>query len=130
MANNRKYYGIRFPFTAKDDENFFVDADYNPYAEIKNDLIHLLFTPVGQKLRDPNFGTKLIQYIFEPNDSETYSDIKNEMQEVIKKYFRGITLSELVVLKDDNEVHGGKVTLNYEINEGSYITFDSITTTI
>ena len=25
MTNNKKYYGIRLPFTAKDDENFFID---------------------------------------------------------------------------------------------------------
>ena len=130
MANNRKYLGIRFPFTAKDSEAFFVVADYNPYVEIKSDLTHLLFTPKGQRLRNPSFGTRLLEYIFEPNDSKTYTDIKIEMQEAMKKYFPGVTLLELSVSKDTEIIHGAKIDLKYEIDEGSYKTFDSITITI
>src|ERR1035437_6163698 len=126
MANNRNYLGIRFPFTAKDSEAFFIDADYNPYAEIKSDLIHLLFTPKGQRLRNPSFGTKLLSYVFEPNDSITYVDIKLEMQEVVKKYFPGLTILDLTVIKSTTEVYGANVELKYEIDEGSFKTFDSI----
>ena len=126
MANNRKYLGIRFPMTAKDSEAFFIDADYNPYAEIKSDLTHLLFTSKGQRLRNPSFGTKLLEYIFEPSDSQSYVDIKNEIQEVMKNYFPGIKLLELNVTKNTNDVYGVTVDLKYEIDEGSYKTFDSI----
>lgn len=130
MANNRKYYGLRLPFTAKDDEKFYVDMEYNPYAEIKSDLLHLLFTPIGQRLRNPSFGTRLIEYIFEPNDDKTYTDIKIELQEIIKKYFPGITLLELTVIESKDDIHGTVVTIKYQIDEGSYITFDSITITL
>lgn len=126
MANNRKYLGIRFPFTSKDSEGFYVDMDYNPYTEIKSDLIHLLFTPKGQRLRNPSFGTRLIEFIFEPNDDKTYTDIKIEMQEIINKYFYGLKILELNVSKNDQEMHGANVELKYEIDEGAYKTFDSI----
>lgn len=126
MANNRKYLGLRFPFTTKDDEKFFVDMDYNPYAEIKSDLTHLLFTPVGQRLRDPSFGTRLINYVFEPNDSVTYTDIKIEMQEIMKKYFPGVILTDLTVTKNTDGTHGANVQMRYQIDEGDYTTFDSI----
>lgn len=130
MANNRKYYGIRFPFTSKDDEKFYVDAEYDPYKELKSDLIHLLFTTVGQRLRNPSFGTRLIEYVFEPNDGKTYTDIKIELQEVIKKYFPGVTLLELTVTKSTDETYGATVNLKYEIDEGDYKTFDSINITL
>jgi phage baseplate assembly protein W len=130
MANNRKYLGIRFPFTAKDSEAFYVDMDYNPYLEIKSDLTHLLFTSKGQRLRNPSFGSRLLEYIFEPNDNKTYTDIKIEMQEVMKKYFPGITLLELNVTKGDSTLYGANINLKYEIDEGSYKTFDSINITI
>jgi phage baseplate assembly protein W len=127
MANNRKYLGIRFPFTAKDSESFFIDLDYDPYKEIKSDLTHLLFTPKGQRLRNPSFGTRLIELIFEPNDSITYTDIKIELQSVINKYFPGVTLLEFTVSKATDDIHGGVVNLKYQIDEGTYKTFDSIT---
>lgn len=127
MANNRKYLGIRFPFTAKDSEAFFIDLDYDPYKEIKSDLTHLLFTPKGQRLRNPSFGTRLIELIFEPNDSITYTDIKIELQSAMNKYFPGVTLLELTVSKATDDIHGGIVNLKYQIDEGTYKTFDSIT---
>ena len=127
MTNNKKYYGIRLPFTAKDDENFFIDIDSNPYAEIKSDLLHLLFTPVGQRLRNPTFGSKLIRYIFEPNDDQTVTDIKMEMKEMIKKYFPGIVLTDLKVNKEiNNQKEEINITIDYRIDEGVYVTFDSI----
>lgn len=130
MSNNRKYLGIRFPFTSKDSEGFYVDVDYNPYLEIKSDLIHLLFTPVGQRIRNATFGTKLLKYIFEQNDAKTYTDIKIEMQEIIKKYFPGITIIDLIVNKSSIDMYSVNVTLKYEIDEGSYKTFDSINVNI
>lgn len=130
MAAAKKYYGVRFPFTAKDDEKFYIDMEFDPYAEVKSDLIHLLFTPVGQKLRDPSFGTKLIDYLFEPNDQKTYTDIKIEMQEVVKKYFPGVTILELTATQNPDEIHGAKVNIKYEIDEGEYKTFDTINITL
>lgn len=130
MTNNRKYYGIRFPFTAKDNEKFYIDAEYDPYKEIKSDLVHLLFTPVGQRLRNPSFGTRLIEYIFEPLDSKTYTDIKIELQEVMKKYFPYLTLLELIVTKSETNSYESIVTLKYQIDEGTYTTFDTITITL
>lgn len=130
MANNRKYYGLRFPFTAKDNEKFYIDCEYDPYAEIKSDLMHLLFTPTGQRIRDLQFGTKLIEYIFEPNDDKTYVDIKIELQEVVKKFLPGVTILELNVTNENNEAHGAKVNIKYEIDEGNYKTFDTLEITL
>jgi len=125
MSNNRKYLGIRFPFTARDSESFYVDLDHNPYVEIKSALTHLLYTPKGQRLRNPSFGTNLLAYIFEPKDSKTMTDIKIEMQEIMKKYFPGIILEDIKVSQDDVN-SGVSVELNYRIDEGSHNTFDSI----
>lgn len=126
MANNRKYLGIRFPFTAKDSEGFFVDLDYNPYAEIKSDLIHLLFTQKGTRLRNPSFGTNLPRYIFEPNDQKTMTDIKIEIQESIKKYFPGINIEQFEITKEESGSHGLNIKLKYSIDEGTLMTTDEI----
>ena len=45
----------------------------------------------------------------------------------MKKYFPGVTLLELTVLESDTDSHGVKVEMKYEIDEGVYKTFDSIT---
>ena len=130
MALNRKYLGIRFPFTAQDPEGFFVDMDYDPYKEIKSDLMHLIFTPKGQRLRMPTFGTNLIQYIFEPNDDKSYTDMKVEVQESIKKFIPNVTITSLTVSGSTTDGYTADIQIKYDIDEGSFITSDSITTSL
>ena len=126
MALNRKYLGIRFPFTVEDPEGYFLDMDYNPYKEIKSDIMHLIFTPKGTRLRMPTFGTNLIRYIFEPKDDKTYTDIKVELQESIKKFIPNININELVVTASDIDGYTANVQIKYDINEGGFITSDQI----
>lgn len=127
MVVNRKYLGIKFPFTSKDPEKFFVDMEHNPYREIKSDLMHLLLTKKGQRIRKSGFGTSLLDYIFEPNDEKTKTDIKIEMQTVIGKYFPGIELSDFNLINSDNTT---TLEIKYEINEGTYKTFETMTINI
>ena len=130
MALNRKYLGIKFPFTKLGEENFFVDMEYDQYKEIKSDLMHLLFTPKGQRLRMPDFGTDLIRYIFEPQDKKTLSDIKEELNISVKKYIPSITITAINISNSTTTEHMVNVEITYDINEGSFITTDTITTTI
>jgi hypothetical protein len=130
MALNRKYLGIKFPFTKLGEENFFVDMEYDQYKEIKSDLMHLLFTPKGQRLRMPDFGTDLIRYIFEPQDKKTLSDIKEELNISVKKYIPSITITTINISNSTTTEHMVNVEITYDINEGSFITTDTITTTI
>jgi hypothetical protein len=130
MALNRKYLGIKFPFTKLGEENFFVDMEYDQYKEIKSDLMHLLFTPKGQRLRMPDFGTDLIRYIFEPQDKKTLSDIKEELNISVKKYIPSITITTINISNSTITEHMVNVEITYDINEGSFITTDTITTTI
>ena len=130
MALNRKYLGIRFPFTVEDPEGFCLDMDYNPYKEIKSDIMHLIFTPKGTRLRMPTFGTNLIRYIFEPKDDKTYSDIKIELQESIKKFIPNVNITELLVTASDIDGYTANIQIKYDINEGSFVTSDQINTQI
>lgn len=79
MAITQKY-GIKYPFTSDNDENIYLDLNQNRLDKITSDVLHVIFTPKGQKIRNPEFGTDLIRYIFEPNDEKTLADIKMRHQ--------------------------------------------------
>ena len=53
---------------------------------VKSEIMHLLFTPKGQRLRSPNFGSRLIQFIFNPNDQDTWTDIVSEFKDMVKQW--------------------------------------------
>lgn len=109
-------YGIKFPFKNKSIFNTFVDLDVNSSDSIRSQIMHLLFTPVGQRLRKPLFGTKLIQFIFNPNDGQTWGDIVDEIKETIKNNIPNCTINNLNVYESDNGL-GVSVQIDYSVVE-------------
>ena len=60
-------------------------------SAIRADLLHLLLTNKGERLYMPDFGSDLKKFIFEPNDGITHIDIKNNINETIKKYIPNLS---------------------------------------
>ena len=90
--------------------------------------MHVIFTPKGQKLRDPEFGTDLIKYIFDQNDSISWSSVKDEVSEMVKKYANGVTINNISILKNNDENSEIFVRLDYSITNGFNEVKDSIVT--
>lgn len=107
-------YGIKFPFKCQSIFNTFVDLNINEEDAIKSQIMHVLFTPVGQRLRKPLFGSKLIQYIFNPNDGQTWSDIVNEVKTLIKNNIPNCSIDNLDVYESENGL-GVSVQIDYSI---------------
>ncbi|MBQ2177074.1 MAG: GPW/gp25 family protein [Alphaproteobacteria bacterium] len=97
----RQHYGIKFPSTATSFENTYVDLCQNPMDGIKSQLMHLIFTPVGQRLRKPTFGSKLIQFIFNPNDSQTWDDVVTEIRDMISKNIPNCSLKDISIYENE-----------------------------
>lgn len=106
-------YGIKYPFTCDNEDNVFLDVNNSEAEEIKSRVLHVIFTPKGQKLRDPEFGTDLIKYIFSQNDSEDLNSIKGEITESIKKYVPEVEFKDVNIYQEENDEHGIIVTVNY-----------------
>lgn len=122
----QQYYGIRYPFTSNDSDNFYVDVNYTLKGKVRSQLMHVIFTPKGQKIRDPEFGTDLIKFIFENNDSASWEGIKNEVASVVNKYTTNITLNDINVLKGEDDPSEVFVRIDYSVKEGNKETKDSV----
>ena len=127
---NKHYYGIKYPFTNNDVENYFLDVNKDGKSKIRSLLMHIIFTPKGQKIRDPEFGTNLIKYLFEPNEETSWDGIKNEINEAVNKYMTGITINEISALESSDDLHQIYVRLDYTVNNGIQKINDSIITKI
>lgn len=89
-------YGITFPFR----DSFvgrYLDASDTIEEEIRNNLIHLLLTRKGSRYFLPDFGTRLYEYIFEPLDGPTFSDIEFEIRDSVEKYIPGILITNIKI---------------------------------
>lgn len=108
-------YGIKFPITVERRKSLF-DLNRNRSEEVKSHIIHLVFTPVGQKLRDPEFGTNLIQYIFNPNDNQTWGDIVFDIKGKVQRYVKNCEINDITTEPSESGL-GVTVTINYTVTE-------------
>lgn len=112
-----QFYGIKYPFNDTDGSMTFFDLDNNEEDGVKSRIFHIVFTPKGQRLRQPEFGTNLIKYIFDPNDSTTLDAIKEEIQTAIKKYISNVEFNDISVYEDGD--NGKIVSLDYTVKRGN-----------
>jgi len=122
----RKFYDIKFPFTREDDsQGFYLDLNRNRYQAIKSCITHLIFTPTGQRLRNPEFGSNLVKMLFMPNDEVTHSQIKDELNSSIKRFIPIVNIKNIEGVVDESG-RGYKIHLDYGISEGNFEVNDSI----
>lgn len=118
MANGR-YINIDFPF--KDSpQGFFLNLNSDDQRAIKADLLHLLMTRKGQRLYNPDFGTDLLKYIFEPNDSLTLSGLKDEINTTVKKYLPDLNITTLDVVQSEEIEYVATITIEYTVTQGVF----------
>lgn len=114
----KQYFGIKYPFTNISVEKYELDLNNSEHEAITSELLHLIFTPKGQRLRKPNFGTNLIKFIFEANNSDTWIGVKQEIQNSVSEWLPNVALNDVNVMVDESGTEIN-VRLDYSIKEGS-----------
>lgn len=87
-------YGITFPFE-QSSQGKYLGTTQTTDDEIRSNLIHLLLTRRGTRYFLPDFGSRLYEFIFEPLDGPTFSDIESEIKESVSKYMPGILITNI-----------------------------------
>lgn len=148
MANGQTY-GLTFPFRDSFDGKFLNLTSYSD-QEIRSELIHLLLTRKGTRYYLPDFGTRLYEFIFEPLDGPTFSDIDAEIRESVEEYLPGLTITNITITPaslgdedkgsyiNDNdervfrvpgiatEEHTAKVKIDYKITDDVFKSSDFV----
>ena len=124
MANG-KYININYPIR-NSPEGFFLDLNSTDASAIKADLMHLILTRKGQRLYNPDFGTDLLRYIFEPEDGFTLSQIKEEITNVVKKYLPKLQINSITVDQSTESEYAAVVRMDYTITDDVFSTTDFI----
>ena len=120
-----RYININYPF--KDSKKgFFLDLTEDDNSAIKADLLHLLLTRKGQRLYNPDFGTDLLRYIFEPEDYLTLTDIKNEVTTSVNRYLPNLAINDLTVEQSTENDYAAVVTIKYTVTDNVFSTQDII----
>jgi phage baseplate assembly protein W len=120
-----KYINIDFPFQDSD-KGFFLQLNDNDKQAIKSDLMHLILTRKGERLYLPDFGTNLLKYIFEQNESKTQSEIKDEISQTVKKYLPNLQINNVLVEQSEQNEYGATVRIDYTITDDVFVSTDFV----
>jgi len=104
-------YGITFPFR----DSFvgkYLDVSNTNEEEIRNSLIHLILTKKGSRYYLPDFGTRIYEYIFEPLDGPTFSDIEADIRESIGTYMPNLLVTNVTIEPASADLEGKGYTVN------------------
>ncbi len=126
MAKTR-YINIDFPFKDSS-KGFYLDLNQTNKDAIRADLLHLLLTNKGERLYMPDFGSDLKKYIFEPNDSITHEQIRENLNDTIKIYIPNLTVNNISFRNDDIE-ELIIVELTYTVTDGTFQSSETVRST-
>ena len=122
----KQFFGIKYPFTTEDYQNFYVDVNQTIKDKVKSQLMHIVFTPKGQRIRMPEFGTDLIKYIFDQNDNVSWESVKTEINESVSRWASNIIIKDISVMKNEEDESQIFVRLDYSVVDGNKQTADSV----
>ena len=83
-------------------------------SAIKQAIVNLLLTNKGERLMNPNYGSDIRRYLFEPLDYGTANQIKGNIRDTIERFEPRISIVKLKASPnyDDN---GFDITMTYSI---------------
>jgi phage baseplate assembly protein W len=96
-------YGITFPF----EQSYlgkYLGVTETSDDEVRSNLIHLLLTRKGSRYFLPDFGTRLYEYIFEPFDGPTFSDIESEIRESVGQFIPGLLITNISITPATDDI--------------------------
>lgn len=111
-----QHYGIKFPIQIVSQEKKCLDLNLTKAQMVKSQLMHVLFTPIGQRIRQPNFGTNLIQFLFNPNEHETFDDVMSTIKQTVKKWIPDCSIESIEMTETDNGL-GLDAQIRYSVIE-------------
>ena len=94
--------GVNLPFNTQVGGGF--SSTYYTKDQIKANLMNLFLTIIGERVMQPDFGTRLWEYLFEPmNDDLKKVKIKNELKRATNLWMPMVQITEVQFPNDPNQ---------------------------
>jgi phage baseplate assembly protein W len=90
-----KSFNIKFPIRDNTETNSLFLMSQVTKDAFSSNLFLLLITEKGERYYEPDYGTNLLKYIFEPNDNLTSSDIEQEIKSTVSLYIPNLTVNRV-----------------------------------
>lgn len=80
--------------------------------KFEDDLRVILMTEKGTLIGNPDFGSNMFKYLFEPSNELTASLMRDEVKEVVERYFSNVVIKNIDIEFNRNNV---KMKIRYSL---------------
>lgn len=110
-------YNIKFPLKDDTEKNRYFAMNRITKDAFSSDLLLLLLTQKGERFYEPNYGTNLLKFIFDPNDGFTEQEVEQEIKRTVSLYIPNLKINNLTFnrLTDDRGLEIPEEQLNVNI---------------
>tara|TARA_A100001515_G_scaffold134103_1_gene123827 strand:- start:775 stop:1230 length:456 start_codon:yes stop_codon:yes gene_type:complete len=101
-----KAFGIGFPLNYDKDTYGFFKRNYKYQEQIQDNIRTLLLTQIGERVGNPEYGSRLREIVFEQNVPEIIKPQINEaIKEALDKFLPFVSLEETILKADGNTLN-------------------------
>jgi len=109
-------YNIKFPFQDDNELNAFIETNQVSKDAYSSNLLLLLLTQKGERYMEPDYGTNLLKFIFEPNDQLTASQVEDELRNTVALYIPEVKITSVTfnwnIDDDGNTISENQLNVN------------------
>tara|TARA_R110002020_G_scaffold71722_2_gene185038 strand:- start:43 stop:471 length:429 start_codon:yes stop_codon:yes gene_type:complete len=123
----RTYVGLSFPLRADNNNNFALTR--NSIQQATHNLRNLLLTHPGERVGNPEFGSRLRELCFEQRDDQLPERLEEEIIDAVQTWLPYINIVDIATLTDKSEPNNifVKIKFSTTLNKDTFqqITLDT-----
>ena len=116
--------GLKLPFT-RGRSGLFPQSE-TTLEQAGSNIKNLLLTAKGERVMQPDFGSRLRELLFEQHTEDLSERIREEIEEAMSIWLPYIDIAKVDIIEDETNPNQTKVDLDFSLNYDPN-RFDSIT---
>ena len=124
MANNRTI-SVTFPFQDDEIDGKLFKMNTTTTNDVRSSLYFFISTRKGERWYDPNFGSRIHEFLFEKNDNIVASEIKDSLKADIEEYFKNLKIEDIQIDQSEN-ANSLTIFISFIYNNFNTTTQDSV----
>ena len=113
-------YNITYPFKDNNETNSFIQMNQVSKDSYTSNLLLLLLTQKNERYYEPDYGTNLLKFIFEPDDNLTPNQVEDEIRNTVALYIPEIKINSVIFneekINNENQLN---VNIKFTYEEGA-----------
>lgn len=119
------FFGLTFPLRVGNDNNFIRSQTLR--EQVSSNIKNLLLTHKGERVGQPNFGSRLPAILFEPIDNTIGDKIEEAINEALAEWLPYVVAENVITITDEKNPNSLIVSLEFRVTIDDPDSIETIT---